>query len=445
MKKAYVLDTSVLLHDPNAIFAFQENDVIIPVAVIEELDNFKRKNDGRGKNSREVFRILEQLRKEAKIVREPLDSDDYWSASLPGEGLLRIEINHQVMTSLPQTFDKNKVDNRILSVALEMQRVYEQAGSSVTLVTKDLNLRLKGDILGLQAEDYLKTKINLQAVFTGIIEKYTSPDKIDLFYRQKYLDAAEEGFFPNQFVHLKDELGSPQSALAVYHDAEKHLLPLRNGKASPWGIKARNREQEFAMELLLNEEIKLVTLVGSAGTGKTLLALAAGLQQCESNKYKKVLVSRPIIPFGNDIGFLPGDKEEKLLPWMAPIYDNLEYIFQEGHKSNVPDLFATGMIETEALTYIRGRSIPNQFIIIDEAQNLTPHEVKTILTRVGDNSKIVLTGDPYQIDNPYLDAESNGLIFAVETFKSHSISGHVQLFRGERSELAEIAAKLMML
>ncbi|MCL4516225.1 MAG: PhoH family protein [Firmicutes bacterium] len=446
MKKSFVLDTSVLLHDPLAIFAFEDNDLIIPLAVIEEIDGHKKRQDEVGRNARHVSRQIDLLRGRGKL---------YEGVALENGGTLRVELNHQGMEALPAALDRTKMDNRILAVALAVQK--ERPEQPVILVTKDINMRVKSDAVGVLAEDFETDQIKLEELYGGVTTLRLAPELIDRFYQENSLplDAlpgaapGQPPLFPNQFVALEDEGGTSKGALARVNMERKALAPLRYLHSELWGVKPRNREQKFAMELLMDDDIRLVTLVGKAGTGKTLLALAAGLQKVtEEHAYRKLLVSRPVVPMGNDIGFLPGDKDEKLRPWMQPIYDNLELLFANRDKKDkleniVQSLKDLNLIELEALTYIRGRSIPNQYFILDEAQNLSPHEVKTIITRVGEGTKLVITGDPYQIDHPYLDSNSNGLTYVVEKFKNEKIAGHVTLTKGERSELAEMAARLL--
>ncbi len=441
MKKTFVLDTSVLLHDPQSIFAFQDNDVIIPIAVIEEIDGQKRKSDQIGRSARMVSRYLDDLRSQGRL-NQGVDNGQ--------GGMLKIELNHQDLPSFPLNCDRINNDNRIIAVAANLQQD-DQVKKPVILVTKDINMRIKADALGLLAEDYETNKVNIDELYTGFKTIETSPAVIDTFFRQGYLDLDElaEELFANQFLMLQDNAGRSQTALAKVDLTQKRILPLRYHHADLSGIRARNREQKFALEALLDENIQLVTLVGQAGTGKTLLALAAGIEKVlEEKAYRKLLISRPVVPMGNDLGFLPGDVDEKLRPWMQPLYDNLELIFgnrDRGEKldSFIQHLKEIDLLDIEALTYIRGRSIPGQYFILDEAQNLTPHEVKTVITRVGEGTKIVLTGDPYQIDNPYLDANSNGLTYVVERFKDYVGAAHITLTRGERSALAEMAAQVL--
>ncbi|MDI3279895.1 MAG: PhoH family protein [Bacillota bacterium] len=446
MKKTFVLDTSVLLHDPMAMYSFQDNDVIIPLAVIEEVDGQKRREDQVGRHARRVSAELDALRARGQLNR---------GVMLEQGGTLRVELNHQGWEALPLGLDRNKTDNRILAVALALSR-QEGVPQPVILVSKDINMRVKADAIGIQAQDYRTNKVDIEELYTGYRRLPVPPALIDRFYAEGELplDLLPEAepplaFFPHQFLALEDENGTGKSALGRVEAQRQKLLPLRFGQVDLWGIKARNREQRFALELLLNDEIRLVTLVGRAGTGKTLLALAAGLYKVtEENTYRKLLVSRPVIPLGRDLGFLPGDVEEKLRPWMQPLYDNLELIFSGREKGGklehvVQGLKDLNVLEIEALSYIRGRSIPGQYFILDEAQNLSPHEIKTVITRVGEGTKIVLTGDPYQIDHPYLDSSSNGLTYLVERLKEEPLTGHVMLVKGERSAVAEMAARLL--
>lgn len=448
MKKIYILDTNILLHDANSLLKFDDNDVVIPLIVIEELDNQKRRHDEVGRNARKVANLIDDLREKGKI---------YEGVSLPNGGNLRVELNHQRLEKLPPGFSAEKNDNRILAVALALQE--ENPSDKVIVVSKDTTVRIKGDVIGLATEDYKTDKVDINELYPGTAELEVEPDIINSFYRDEFLPLPKGTYYANQFFALNDKFGSGQSALARYSMERNGLVPLKFANNEAWSIKAKNREQRYAMELLFDDNIKLITLVGQAGTGKTLLAVAAGLQKViEEEAFKKLLVTRPVIPLGNDIGFLPGEKDEKLRPWMSPIYDNIEYIMNGSKDTSKKDKMGRGsnnvesmihyfkekgQMELEALTYIRGRTIPWQYIIVDEAQNLTPHEIKTMLTRVGEGTKIILTGDPYQIDHPYLDSSSNGLTYVVEKFKHEKIAGHVTLTKGERSELAKLAADLI--
>ena len=441
MKKIYVLDTNVLLQDPQAIFSFQDNEVVIPAVVLEEVDSKKRYMDEIGRNARHVSKLIDNLRQVGKLHEKiPLYTG----------GSLRIELNHRSFQQLQDIFVEKTNDNRIIAVAknLSLEEESKKDGKSVILVSKDTLVRVKADALGLQAEDFLSDRvIEVNDIYTGFIELYTEREFLDKFYNKGELtltDITKQRFYSHQFLIMKDALGSSASAIGMVDATGLKVKKLVYDQEHLWGIKARNVQQTMATELLLRDDISLVTMIGKAGTGKTLLALAAGLLQTEDfNKFNKLLVARPIVPVGKDIGYLPGEKQEKLRPWMQPIYDNLEYLFNTKKPGELDDILAgMGSIEVEALTYIRGRSIPDQYIIIDEAQNLTKHEVKTILTRVGERSKIVLMGDPAQIDHPYLDEYNNGLTYVVEKFKDQKLAGHVKLMKGERSGLAQLAADL---
>lgn len=443
MKKIFVLDTNVLLQDPNAVFAFEDNDVIIPAIVLEEIDSKKRLADEIGRNARFVSRLLDGFRAQGKLHDGVL---------LENGGTLKVELNHRSFEKMQETFADMSNDNRIIAVALNY--AHEEQGKPeprpVVIVSKDTLVRIKADVLGLTAQDYLSDRIvSLSDMYAGCLTLLIHPAIIDEFYSYRYLSVSSlqlsYKLHPHEFVILKDELGTSKSALLKVNADGKRLEPLFLSNEPIWGIGARNVQQRMALELLLNDEISLVTLTGKAGTGKTLLALAAGLMKIEDeHKYKKMLIARPVVPMGKDIGYLPGEKNEKLRPWMQPIFDNLEFLFDTKKTGDIEKILAgMGSIEVEALTYIRGRSIPGQFIIIDEAQNLSRHEVKTIVSRVGEGSKIILVGDPDQIDHPYLDASSNGLTYVVERFKNEAISGHITLERGERSNLAQLAADLL--
>lgn len=363
-----------------------------------------------------------------------------------------MELNHRSFLKVQEMFGEITNDNRILAVALNyhLEQQDNNEPRSVVLVSKDVLVRIKADVLGLNAQDYLSDRTaGPSDLYSGYSTLKVHPSVIDEFYSYRYLPIKPLGLsynlYPHEFVILKDEMGTGKSALLrVNWDASK-LEPLYLSNDPVWGISARNAQQRMALELLLNDEIPLVTITGKAGTGKTLLALAAGLLKVEDDhKYKKLLIARPVVPMGKDIGYLPGEKDEKLRPWMQPIYDNLEYLFDTKKSGDIEKiLMGLGSIQVEALTYIRGRSIPGQFIIVDEAQNLTRHEVKTIVSRVGEGSKIILMGDPEQIDHPYLDSASNGLTYLVERFKEQGISGHITLEKGERSKLAQLAADLL--
>jgi PhoH-like ATPase len=437
LRKNFVLDTNVLLHDPGALSAFADNCVVVPIYVIEEIDRFKRDLSELGRSAREVSRTLDDLRKRGDIRRGvPLDD----------AGTVRVAFSDREIP-IAQIQGSHVADNRILAVALDVQE--SEPDVPTILVSKDVNLRIRADALGLNAEDYDHERTEINELWTGVIDIEADPEEVDQFYSRGFvpLDGREQP--PNQFVHLKNRMNPSHSALGKVSLDQERVVPITRLKDGVWGVRPRNKEQSFAVDLLMDESIKLVTLVGKAGTGKTLLAIAAGLHKAtEEAIYQRVLVSRPIFPLGKDLGYLPGTVEEKLSPWMQPIFDNVEFLMglskdeKKGGRS-YRELIDLGILQIEPLTYIRGRSIPNQFMIVDEAQNLTPHEVKTIVSRAGEGTKIVLTGDPYQIDNPYMDSTNNGLVHVVNRFRLERIAGHVTMFKGERSELAELAANLL--
>ncbi len=436
MPKTFVLDTNVMVHNPQSIFLFKENNVVIPLIVVEELDNLKKYMDERGRAARHCSRYLDELRQKGSLTQ---------GVALDNGGTLRVETS--LNAPLPDHLDLGKADNAILRVALALKK----KGEDVRFVSKDINARIKADALGITAEDFENAKVDIDQLYEGWIEIAVKREVIDSFYRDKRLPHAAElagqKLYPNQFVLLRSSESANQSALGRV-DKDGNLAPLVYGERDAWGVRALNVEQKFALDLLLDDAVELVTLVGTAGTGKTLLAMAAGLQRVvEDKRYKKILISRPVIPLGKDIGYLPGTKEEKLRHWMQPIFDNLEFLCasdeEDDENSQVDYLVETNKLELEAVTYIRGRSLPRQFIVVDEAQNLTPHEMKTIVSRAGEGTKVVITGDPYQIDHPYLDADSNGLTYLVEKFKGQPAYGHVTLTRSERSRLAALAVQLL--
>ncbi|MGE0790699.1 MAG: PhoH family protein [Sandaracinaceae bacterium] len=435
MVKNFVLDTNVLLHDPGALYAFEENNVVLPIYVVEEIDKFKRDMNELGRSARGVSRTLDELRSHGNLAN---------GVALPDGGNLRVAFSGRELPAA-LSIGSHEVDSRIIAVALDVK---DSSPDPTILVSKDVNLRIRADALGLVAADYEHDRTELDELYTGVFDVEADGATIDAFYHQNS-GPAPEGAEPNQFVQMLDRLNPSHSAIGRVDPSGKTTEILPKKRERVWGITARNREQSFALNLLLDDRIKLVTIVGKAGTGKTLLALAAALRKAHEEKvYQRVLVSRPVFPLGRDLGYLPGDIEEKLQPWMQPIFDNLELLMgltSEDRKNgrSHQEMLDMGMVEVEPLTYIRGRSIPDQFLIVDEAQNLTVHEVKTIVSRAGEGTKIVLTGDPYQIDNPYMDANSNGLVHAVNRFRGHSIAAHITLRKGERSELAELAANVL--
>ena len=437
MRKNFILDTNVLLHDPRSIYNFGDNNVVIPIYVIEEIDKFKRDLSELGRNARLVARYLDAFRSEGSLAE---------GVPLPSGGSIRVCFTNK---ELPKSMaDGQLMDNRILAVALDIKE--REPDWQAFFITKDTSLRIRADALGLISEDYDAQRVEISELYTGHAEIFVPSDIVDQMYKlnAEVQLATEQTLYPNQFILLKDQ--SNPSHTAMGRVSKGKIVPLmRVAKDGTWGVRPRNMEQSFTLDLLLNDELKLVTIVGKAGTGKTLLAIAAGLQKTtEEGLYQKLLVSRPIFPLGRDIGYLPGDVEQKLNPWMQPIFDNVEFLMNLSRADKKAgrgyhELIDLGILEIEPLTYIRGRSIPNQVMIVDEAQNLTPHEVKTIISRAGENTKIILTGDPYQIDNPYVDATSNGLVHVVNRFQDEKIAGHITMTKGERSQLAELAANLL--
>jgi PhoH-like ATPase len=436
MKKRYLLDTNVLLHDPTALTAFQDNSVLVPIYVIEEIDRFKKQLTRLGENARWISRFLDGLRARGRLSE---------GVVLDTGGRLRVVFDPDDPQRVIARSD-GWVDNEILKIARRIQD--DAPDTPLILVTKDVNLRIKADAMGLVAEDFETDRVNLDELYSGHTEIGLEADDLERFRAEGDLELPAGDFFPNEYALLKDPQDPANTALGRIDPVGGRLRALIDVADGVQGIRPRNKEQYFALDALLDPTIVLVTIMGKAGTGKTLLALAAGLDQVLGRPtYRHLLISRPTFPMGKDIGYLPGSVEEKLNPWMQPIFDNLEYIFSTGrrlgHSRSWNELVASGTIEVEPLTYIRGRSLPNQFLVVDEAQNLTPHEVKTIITRCGAETKIVLTGDPYQIDNPYVDAASNGLSIVAERFKGDPIAGHVTLVKGERSDLAERATQLL--
>ena len=437
--KTFVLDTNVLLHSARSLEAFAENRVVIPMTVIEELDKFKKNQDELGRNSRQVVRSLDSLRKKGNL------SEGVMLDNGPGGtpcGIVQV-VTGEDFYKVPRNMDMSVPDNRIIRVALMLKDQTEKYGE-VTLISKDLNMRLRADALGINVDDYESQKVSYSSLYSGSLDLELAD--LDKFFMEREMPApAGVDFFPNQYIKLK-AAGTNKSGLGFFRDGKIiQAPPLPEDKV--WNIKPRSIEQRMALLLLMDPAVQVVTLVGQAGSGKTLLALAAALEQLKMERYERILVSRPIIPMGNDIGYLPGDKDEKLSVWMQPIFDNLDYLLHTGKQNNdnlvrrkIEEMRRSGKLELEALTYIRGRSIPRQFVIVDEAQNLTPHEVKTIVSRAGEDTKMVFTGDPDQIDNPYLDASSNGLTYMAERFKKVPMHGHITLRKSERSPLAAAAA-----
>ena len=435
-RKTFVIDTNVLLHDPDSIVGFADNDVVIPLTVIEELDRMKRQSDELGRNARQVIRFIDSLKARKQ-------GDLHSGIPIENGITFKILIESQLHVSPNFPLHLDKPDNRILHAAYQIQ----QSGQTVVLVSKDLVVRVKAEAIGIEAQDYENLKEAYDSIYKGYKKLVVSKKEIDMFYKDNFLELADTDFHPNEYCLLS--CPEQSSAIGKFNHRTKRLEPLIKITRDVWGIHPLNLEQRCALDLLLRDDIKLVTLLGQAGTGKTLIALAAGLRKVfDESLYSKILVSRPIVPLGKDIGYLPGTKEEKLSHWMQPIYDNLEFLCQSTNgTANGAEtqkwIMESKKIEMEAVTYIRGRTLPKMFIIIDEAQNLTPHEVKTIISRAGQGTKVVLTGDPTQIDNPYLDKDSNALTFTVSKFQKYPIYGHMFLDKTERSELAAIAADIL--
>ena len=435
--KTFIIDTNVLLFDPLSINKFGNNKVFIPLVVVEELDRFKKDQNENGRNARHFARLVDKMREHGSLIT---------GVPINEKGMLQISILKEPATTHPG-IDLSINDNLILANALSLK----EAGTDVVLITKDINLRLKADAVGVKAEDYETSEISIDELYQGhkIFEIDTA--RVEEFEADRFLtlsDAERKSFYPNEYI-IMHEKGNPQRRqLGRFYKKKGGIVPLIKSREGIWGVHPKNVEQQFAFDALLNDEISLVSLVGKAGTGKTLLAIAAGLESTiTKKKFSRVLVSRPIVPMGRDLGFLPGDVNEKLGPWMQPIFDNIDFLFGNQRSNNETttwdELINQGLLHVEPLTYIRGRSLPGQYMIVDEAQNLTPHEIKTIITRAGEGTKIVLTGDSEQIDNPYLDAINNGLVYCIDRLKGEDIVAHTKLKQGERSPLSEIASELL--
>ena len=437
MKKVFVLDTNVLIHNPMAIYSFADNKVVIPITVIEELDNLKNSVDKKGMHARQVLREIDSHIKRGALKK---------GAKMPNHGMLAVSLGAPP-DEFPQ-LDNNINDNKILSVAWDLQR----KGETVFFVSKDVNARIKAEALNIRSADYEKEKVEYENLYKGWKQTVLPKRDIQKLRQGQLLKPKGVHFNSNEYALVAAQKDPDVEVLCKYEESDGALRALSEA-CNVMGIVPLNIEQRVALDLLLDDRIKLVTLVGQAGTGKTLLALASALEKilARDSVYEKLLVVRPIVPLGKDLGYLPGSKEKKLNYWMQPIFDNLMFLLKQSMNAENKDwstsdltldnLHKSELIEIEAVTYIRGRSIPNQFFIVDEAQNLTPHEIKTIISRAGEGTKIVLTGDPAQIDNPYLDANSNGLAYVVERLKKFNLFGHILLTRSERSELASLAVE----
>jgi PhoH-like ATPase len=438
-KKKFVLDTNVILHDSTCISQFDDNDIVLPIPVLEELDNFKKGNDSLNFHAREFVRSMDQLSGEKLFGGgAPIG---------PGLGTISIELERPLHKDLATSFAEGKADHKILNIAYCMSK--EHPSVQVILVTKDVNLRMKAKALGLVAQDYFKDSVkDLSALYTGRRLDENIPEAlIEAMYQHPFeVDLADaplvEPPVPNQFLVLRNHR---KSALATYDPVSGKIR--RVDKTPAYGIVPRNSEQTFALYALMNDDIRLVTLAGKAGTGKTLLALAAALEMRKN--YRQIYIARPVVPLSNkDIGFLPGDIQSKLDPYMQPLHDNLGVIRNQFPETDAKHQKIKNLIEEEklvvtALSYIRGRSLVRVYFIVDEAQNLTPHEVKTIITRAGEGTKMIFTGDIFQIDHPYLDSRSNGLSYLIEKMQGQKLYAHVTLERGERSELSDLASNLL--
>jgi|TARA_B100000282_G_scaffold51837_2_gene33124 PhoH-like ATPase len=442
-KKNYVLDTSVYLTDANAIHKFDNHDIFIPLKVLEEVDNHKKRQDSVGQNARHFIRHLDELRAKGSL--------ENGVRIAKGMGMIKV-VSYSSLNDIvfPPDLDMRLPDHTIIATAKTIQM--SDLSRKTTMVSRDINMRVICDSIGIPAEDFISEKavMSSEELYNGFVIHSVDDQIIDQYYAGEDVIIDEEEFeqpwYPNQYVMLVSNANEKKSALARYKNSFEPLQQVIHKDIHDWNINARNKEQAFAIDLLLNPDIKIVSLIGRAGSGKTLMAIAAGLQQTiglrgENNHYDRMIVSRPVQPLGKDIGFLPGTMEEKMLPWLMPIQDNLKFLM--GDRTSLEMYMEKGKIELEALTYIRGRSIANAFIIIDEAQNLTKHEVKTIITRIGEGTKIILTGDIEQIDNVYVNETSNGLAHAIEKFKEYHIAGHVTFRKGERSELATLASKVL--
>ena len=461
MKITYVLDTNVLVYDPESIFSFGKDNVALPVTVLEELDQFKGESSQRGFNSREVIRNLDALRERGSL-RDGVQLDS--------GGNLRILFAPEDCSA--PLLMQDVLDNQILYTAY----CIKEKGHTVKFISKDINARVKSDVLGIPAFDYTKDKVASDRVYKGWVVAQVSANQLKKQKPEELVEIAKgEQLVPNEFILLQSR-NNPYNAVLYRYLGEEEFKQVITPNLK-WPFEPKNPQQLMALDLLLDPDIQLITLVGTAGTGKTFLALLAGLYKVLiEHEYEKILISRPVIPLGPDIGYLPGDIQEKLHSWMQPVHDNMEFIshainqavphqmgiyrdesfhkpgrhyrrkrngIREGGIPSLEELIKEKKVSLEAITYMRGRSIPFQFIIIDEVQNLTPHEVKTIISRAGEGSKIILAGDPYQIDSPYLDFSSNGLVIVTDKFKGQPIFGTVFLETSERSELSKLAGELL--
>lgn len=436
MTKTLILDTNVYLTEVSSLFAFGKSNIAIPTIILDEIDKHKNRQDTAGFNARMMNRTLDNLRRKGSLFE---------GVSL-GRGKGKVFAAQYDPRYMPPGMTTSDSDNKIIAIALRLKL----EGNEIAVVSRDLNMRVKCDAFGLECHDYQPQQVikSVEKLFDGTETLEVDDDFIDSFYQSEeglLLPDQNKKLFPNQYIILTGKADPKKSAVCRFVNYNTPLKKVYTYK-DIWGLSANNKEQKFAMDLLFDKNIKIVSLTGQAGTGKTLIAAACGLEQVLNSTrsqggYDKLIITRPVQPLGRDIGFLPGTLEEKMMPWIAPIRDNLEHLF--GDRTALDMQLEQGIIEIEAMTYIRGRSISNAFMVVDEAQNLTPHELKTIITRVGHGTKLILTGDIQQIDNSYVDAVSNGLTYAVEKFKEYEISGHVSLIKGERSKLATLASEIL--
>lgn len=442
-KKIYVFDTSVLLSDAQCFTNFGNNEIVLPLKVLEEVDGHKKRQDSVGANARQVIRFLDQLREKGSLSKGVRVDKN--------KSTLRVEVRR----AKSDVLDNSVPDNEIIETALNLQKEERK----VVVVSRDINMRVKCDALGLESEDYAREHVvnSTGEVWSGCTNLTVDDMDVDSIHNGEFFELSEkdsEGLVANQFLKVVSALDEKKSAIVRYNKGNRSVSKLKDIKDAVYGkIKPKNKEQNMALNLLMDHNVSVVTLIGKAGAGKTLLALAAALhmQEKEPERYRKIIVLKPIVAVGGkDIGYLPGSKDEKLAPWLAPIYDNLEFLLsskkgqtQETLKRTLDFYFENGIIEVEAMTYIRGRSLANCIIILDETQNTNAHEIKTILTRVGEGTKIILTGDIEQVDSPYLDTTNNGLVYLVEKFKGQDFFGHVTFQRGERSKVATAASLLL--
>jgi len=442
MKKNYVLDTSVFLTDSSSIYKFENHDIFVPLKVLEEIDKHKKRQDAVGINARKIIRTFDELRVQGSLQQGVRLG--------PGKGILKV-VSYECLKEVifPPDLDIRIPDHTIIATAKAVKEQHPKR--QMVVVSRDINMRVICDSVGIEAEDFIleQAVTSFEELYSGFVVHAVDDAVVDRFYQgDSVIITKEEGsklWYPNQYVMLVSNANEKKSALARFEEPHKPLKKVVYDKIPDWKISSRNKEQAFAIDLLMNPDVKIVTLVGTAGSGKTLCSVAAGLQQTiglHQNHYSRLIISRPVQPLGRGIGHLPGTMQEKMWPWIMPIQDNLEFLLG-GDKHALQLYIDKGKIEVEALTYIRGRSISNAFIIIDEAQNLTVHEVKTIITRVGEGTKIVLTGDIEQIDNVYVNEISNGLAHAIEKFKTFHLTGHMTFKKGERSDIATLASKVL--